>query len=36
MAAKKDPAMRRTDASVAEFLDRVPDERRRDDARTST
>jgi hypothetical protein len=33
MAAKRDPAMRRTDASVSEFLDRVPDERRRADAR---
>jgi hypothetical protein len=33
MAARKDPAMRRTDASVAEFLARVPDERRREDAR---
>jgi hypothetical protein len=33
MAAKKDPAMRRTGASVAGFLDRVPDERRREDAR---
>jgi Domain of unknown function (DU1801) len=33
MAAKKGPAMRRTDASVAEFLARVPDERRRQDAR---
>ena len=29
----KDPAMRRTDASVEGFLDRVPDERRRQDAR---
>jgi hypothetical protein len=33
MAAKKGPAMRRTDKSVAEFLARVPDERRRQDAR---
>src|SRR5258708_34784920 len=33
MAAKKDPAMRRTDAPVAGFLARVPDERRREDAR---
>jgi hypothetical protein len=33
MAAKKDPAMRRTDASVAEFLARVHDEGRREDAR---
>ena len=33
MAAKKDPAMRRTDASVERFLAEVPDERRREDAR---
>jgi hypothetical protein len=33
MAARKGPAMRRTDASVEEFLARVPDERRRQDAR---
>jgi hypothetical protein len=33
MAAKKDPAMRRTDASVEAFLARVPDEHRREDAR---
>ena len=33
MAVKKDPAMRRTDASVEAFLARVPDERRREDAR---
>jgi hypothetical protein len=32
MAVKKDPAMRRTGASVTEFLDQVPDERRRADA----
>ena len=32
MAVKKPPAMRRTDASVAEFLDRIPDEQRREDA----
>jgi Domain of unknown function (DU1801) len=32
MAAKKGPAMRRTGASVAEFLARVPDEERREDA----
>ena len=32
MAAKKDPAMRRTDASVEAFLAWVPDERRREDA----
>ena len=32
MAVKKDPAMRRTDASVEAFLARVPDERRREDA----
>ena len=32
MAAKRDPAMRRTDASVEEFLARVPDEQRRHDA----
>jgi hypothetical protein len=32
MAAKKDPAMRRTDASVEAFVARVPDERRREDA----
>ena len=30
MATKKGPAMRRTDASVEEFLARVPDARRRD------
>jgi hypothetical protein len=33
VATKKAPAMRRTGASVAEFLARVPDERRREDAR---
>jgi len=33
MAAVKGPAMRRTDASVEEFLARVPDEQRRQDAR---
>jgi Domain of unknown function (DU1801) len=33
MAARKGPAMRPTDASVEEFLERVPDERRRQDAR---
>jgi len=33
MAASKGPAMRRTGASVAEFLAGVPDERRREDAR---
>ena len=33
MAANKSPAMRPTGASVAEFLARVPGERRRDDAR---
>jgi hypothetical protein len=33
MAASKEPAMRRTGASVAEFLARVPDEGRRQDAR---
>jgi hypothetical protein len=33
MAVKKAPAMRRTGASVAEFLARVPDEQRREDAR---
>jgi uncharacterized protein DUF1801 len=32
MATTKGPAMRRTGASVAEFLARVPDERRREDA----
>ena len=32
MAAKKGPAMRRTGASVAEFLARVPDAERREDA----
>jgi hypothetical protein len=32
MAAKKSPAMRRTDASVEGFLARVPDEQRREDA----
>jgi Domain of unknown function (DU1801) len=32
MAAKKGPAMRRTGASVAGFLARVPDEDRREDA----
>ena len=32
MAVKKPPAMRRTDAPVAEFLDRIPDEQRREDA----
>jgi hypothetical protein len=32
MAAKKGPAMRRTDAPVAGFLARVPDEQRREDA----
>jgi uncharacterized protein DUF1801 len=33
MAAKKGPATRPTEASVEEFLDRVPDDRRREDAR---
>jgi hypothetical protein len=33
MATKKSPAMRRTEASVAEFLARVPGEQRRGDAR---
>src|SRR5215470_16247884 len=33
MAVKKAPAMRRTDAPVAEFLAQIPDERRREDAR---
>jgi hypothetical protein len=33
MAVKKAPAMRRTGASVAEFLAQVPDEQRREDAR---
>jgi hypothetical protein len=33
MAARKDPAMRRTGASVEEFLARVPDGQRREDAR---
>jgi Domain of unknown function (DU1801) len=33
MAANQGPAMRRTGAPVEEFLARVPDERRRDDAR---
>ena len=33
MATNKSPAMRPTGASVAEFLARVPGERRRDDAR---
>ena len=33
MAAAKGPAMRRTAASVEEFLARVPDERRREEAR---
>ena len=33
MAEKKGPAMRRIDASVEGFLARVPDERRREDAR---
>ena len=33
MADKKDPAMRRIDASVEAFLAQVPDERRREDAR---
>jgi len=32
MAAKKSPAMRRTGAPVEEFLARVPDEQRREDA----
>jgi hypothetical protein len=32
MATKKSPATHRTDASVEEFLARVPDERRREDA----
>jgi Domain of unknown function (DU1801) len=32
MAAKKGPAMRRTEASVAAFLAAVPDEQRREDA----
>jgi Domain of unknown function (DU1801) len=33
MAAKKDPAMRRTGVPVEGFLARVPDEQRREDAR---
>jgi Domain of unknown function (DU1801) len=33
MAAKKGPAMRRTDEPVEEFLARVPDKERREDAR---
>jgi Domain of unknown function (DU1801) len=33
VAAKKGPAMRRTGASVEEFLARVPDGQRREDAR---
>jgi hypothetical protein len=33
MTTKKNPAMRRTDASVEAFLDDIPNERRRDDAR---
>jgi hypothetical protein len=33
MAAKKGPAMRRTDVPVEGFLARVPDERQREDAR---
>jgi len=33
MAAKKSPAMRRTEASVAGFLAGVPDKNRREDAR---
>jgi hypothetical protein len=33
MAAKNGSATHRTDASVEEFLDRVPDDRRREDAR---
>jgi len=33
MAVKKAPAMRRTDAPVAEFLDQVPGKQRREDAR---
>jgi hypothetical protein len=33
MTARKEPAMRRTDSSVEGFLARVPDERRREDAR---
>ena len=33
MAANKSPAMRRTGASVAGFLARVPEEQRREDAR---
>jgi hypothetical protein len=33
MAARKGPAMRPADASVEEFLTRVPDERRQQDAR---
>jgi hypothetical protein len=32
MAVRKAPAMRRTDTPVAEFLARIPDERRREDA----
>jgi Domain of unknown function (DU1801) len=32
MAARKGPAMRRTEASVAAFLAAVPDEQRREDA----
>jgi hypothetical protein len=33
MAARKDPVMRPADGSVAEFLARVPDDARREDAR---
>jgi Domain of unknown function (DU1801) len=33
MTTKKNPAMRRTDASVEAFLDDIPNERRREDAR---
>ena len=33
MAASKGPAMRRSGASVADFLAQVPDEQRREDAR---
>jgi hypothetical protein len=33
MATRKGPAMRRTDVPVEEFLARVPDERRSEDAR---
>jgi hypothetical protein len=36
MAGNKGPAMRRTGASVEEFLARVPDGQRREDARAIT